>query len=253
MKKILFVFLVIILCFIFIAKINGSPKIVISNLAKKGDIHDGQLKYKIYFLGILPIGEAILKEKQLTEYNGEKVIHLTAQAESLKLFSRFFSASADIDSYIDRQTLNPVFFKQNLSISGKEGLNKEVFYNQKESFMSIKGVKRQILPNTQDPLSAMLNFRAIDFSKTKDFEMNLNSNQKNYLLNGHAEEKILFMDKKSYTLNTVKAEIKRKDKNNPYHRSKLDIIFLKEGGNIPILIKVFTAGVFINVKLTEIN
>lgn len=253
MKKILLVILIIVLCLFFTAKINGCPRIVISNLAKKGELHDGDLKYKIYFFGVLPVGQAVLKEKQLTEYKGETVFRLNAQAESLKIFSGIFSASADINSYVDRQTLNPVFFKQNLRIKGKDDIDKEVFYNQKESFMTIKGVKRQILPDTQDPLSTMLNFRNIDFSETKTFEMNLNTNQKNYLLSGEAEQKTLSLNKKIYTINSLNAEIKRRDKNNPYHKSKLKILFLEEGGNIPIIMKVFTTGVFITIKLAGID
>lgn len=44
--------------------------------------------------------------------------------------------------------------------------------------MAIAGVKRQMLPNTQGPLSVISNIRRIDFDKDKELEMNININQK---------------------------------------------------------------------------
>ena len=116
--------------------------------------------------------------------------------------------------------------------------------------MSIGGTERSIMADTQDPLSAMLRIKEIDFQKQPEFEININTNQKNYLLRGRAIPKELIIDGKKYKLFFLNAEIKRRDKN-PYHKTNISIVMLKEKENIPILIKVFASGILINAKLVD--
>lgn len=252
MKKILLIFLIIILFLVFIAWKNSNPENIISELLKKGDIKSGELRYKIYLLGVLPIGDAFLGDEKIEEYKGQKVYHLSATAQSLKIFSKFFSGSAILDSYVDMQQFNPMSFRQRLQVSGKKDIDREIIYDQKLGIMSISEVKRQIFPNTQDPLSAAFNIRRMDFDKIKEFEMNINTNQKNYILKGTTTQQDISINKKIYKIVLAKAEIKRRDKN-PYHQSTITMVLLKEKGNIPILIKVFAGGVLINAKLVDIK
>jgi hypothetical protein len=118
--------------------------------------------------------------------------------------------------------------------------------------MTLYGVKRQILPATHDPLSAIHYLTQKDLSALKEIEMNINTNQKNYMLKGTVEQKELSLREKSYVLYVARAEIKRRD-NNPYHKSSVSIVFLKDKENIPILIKIAASGIFINVKLVDIR
>jgi hypothetical protein len=148
--------------------------------------------------------------------------------------------------------LSPVLFKQKLESPGKENPNKEVFYDLKNNTMTLNGVVRQIYPNTQDPLSAVFNLKRMNFSSTKTIEFNINTNQKNYILNGTANEKNILVNKELFKIVTVNAEIKRRDKD-PYHKSNIDLVLLKGEQNIPILIKVFASGALITAKLVDIN
>lgn len=252
MKKVLLVIFILILLSIFIVRRSNDPKIIISRLSDKSGILSGELRYRIYLLGILPVGEAILKPAKIEDYKGQQVYHLTAVAESLRLFSRFFSGYAILDSYIDKQQLNPILFRQKLTVSGKKDIEKEVFYDQKNGVMSIAGVRRQILPNTQDPLSLILNIKRMDFDKARDFEMNINTNQKNYILEAKTEQRDLSINKKIYKIVLAGAEIRRRDKN-PYHKSSIAMVLLRGKENIPVLIKVFASGVLINARLIEIR
>jgi len=252
MKKILFILLIIILSLVFIMYNNSNPRSIIANLAKKGDIHSGDLRYRVYFFGVLPFGDAVLGMQKLEDYKGEKVYHLRGEAQSLKFISKFFSSRAVIDSYVDEQKLCPILFKQKLAISGKPDAEKEVFYDQESGIMTLAGVKRQILPKTQDPLSAVFNIKRLDFDNVKDIEMNLNTNQKNYILTGNAERKNIWLNKKIYKITLLKVDIRRRDKN-PYHKSSIDMVLLKADENIPILIKIFASGFLMNAKLIEIK
>ncbi len=252
MKRLLFILLVIILFSVSVANNNSNPKNIIMGLTKRGAMQPGDLRYKVYLLGVLPIGEAIFGIERIEEYNGEKVYHLHAVAQSSKAFSKFFSGSALLDSYVNTGQLNPIVFKQKVIISGKKDIDREVTYNQKTGVMSIVGVKRQILPNTQDPLSAILNIKRMDFNKVKEWEMNINTNQKNYILKGIATQQGIIVNKKTYRIVLAKAQIKRRDKN-PYHKSNISMVLLEEKENIPILIKVFASGILINAKLIDIK
>lgn len=252
MKKI-FIFLVLLILFsLFVLWNNNNPKTIISRLIKKSNLQIGELNYRIYFLGLIPIGEAGFSIGKIEEYKGSNVYHLTAQAKSFKILSKICSVYAVIDSYVDIYSLNPILFKQKLSISGKDDAYKEVIYDQKEGVISIAGVRRQIFPNTQDPLSAILNIRKMDFDKIQEFEMNINTNQKNYILRGTARADNIKISNKIYKTFILKANISRRDKN-PYHKSSIKMVLLKDKENIPILIKVFASGILINAKLTDIK
>lgn len=252
MKKLALIPVVIIALIVFIAHNNMDPKIIISKLTAKGDIRSGQLRYSVHLLGFLPVGEAIFRPEIEETYNNIKVYHLNTTARSLNIFSKIFNGYAELDSYIDMQEFNPLLFKQKVVIAGKPPVYKEVIYDQKDGVMTLGGVKRQILPGTQDPISMIFRLRKMDFDKIKKFETNINTNQKNYVLKGTAEQRNITINNKVYKVVLVKADISRRDKN-PYHKSSISMVLLKEKANLPILIKVFAGGMFINAKLTDIE
>jgi len=252
MKKIFLFFSAVLISFMIgIYYHNSSPGLIIGKFALDSLEKAGDLKYKINFLNVLPMGEATLFAAKTEEYHGSAVYHLSANAKTSGLVAKFFSAKAMLDSYVDKQDNNPLYFKQKLQISGKPDTEKEVLYDQKSHIMSVAGVRRSILPDTQDPLSAMLHLSKMDFDQISDFEMNINTNQKNYSLKGTVKPQVISSKGRKFKAYLLKAEIKRRDKNNPYHRSRITMVVLKADRNIPILIKVFASGALINARLIE--
>jgi hypothetical protein len=232
---------------------GNNIKTIIARLEKDGDIKTGELRFRINFMYVMPAGEAIFAKEKAEEYKGSQVYHLAATAQSLPIYSMFFKSYAVVDSYIDMQQLSPVLFRQKLVVTGRDDLNREIAYDQKEGIMSIAGVRRQILPNTQDPLSAIFNIRRMDFNKVKEFEVNINTNQKNYILKGKAYPKDISINNKTYKIVLLRAEISRRDKN-PYHKSKITMVLLRQKeGSIPVFIKVFASGALINARLVDIK
>ena len=118
--------------------------------------------------------------------------------------------------------------------------------------MSLGGVKRNILPNTHDPLSAVFNLMHKNFDNIEQIEMNINTNQKNYVLSGTVKQGDLTLNKKNYKTILLKVQIGRRDKD-PYHNSNVSMVLVKGEENIPILIEVFARGILINVKLVDIQ
>ncbi len=250
MKKVLIVIAAIVICLFITSYFNTNPDSALGILTKKGAGSPGELKYRVYLLGVLPVGEAMLYSAKTEDYQGEVVYHLKAEARALKIFSKLFSGFAVLDSYIDTVNFNPRLFRQKVVVSGKPDINKEVFYDQKENVMTLLGVKRQVMPKTQDPLSLIYNFRHMDFDKVKDFDLSLNTNQKNYMIKGSVTLGEKSLGRAIYKTALVNAEIKRRDKN-PYHKSRISIIFLKGKENVPLTIKVIASGFLINAKLVE--
>lgn len=252
-RRAIIIFLVfIVICSLFAIRNNNNPGIIISQLLKKGDIKPGELIYAINLLSLLPVGEAVFLPQKEDEYQGQKAFHLSAKAKSLSIYSKFLAAQANVDSYLDKDSLNPVVFRQRLSMQGKKDIVKDIFYDQQKHIMSIDGIRRQILPDTQDPLSAIYHIRNMDFAQNKEFSLSINTNQKNYVLSGTSELKTVSINKKTYKLVLIKASIARRDKN-PYHKSQISMILLQEKENIPIVMRVFASGILINIRLTEIK
>ncbi|MBL7151945.1 MAG: DUF3108 domain-containing protein [Candidatus Omnitrophica bacterium] len=233
---------------------NNRPKVIISRLLNK-DVQKNQPKYLVSLLGVIPAGEAVFFNEAIEDY-GEaevrRVYHLSAKAENLKIYSGFIKGAAILDSYLDEYSFDPLLFRQRLSISGKKEALKEVSYDQEAHIMSIAGERRQILPHTQDPLSAMFNIRRMDFEKVKEFEMNINTNQKNYLLKAAARTEEMLIKNKKYKIIILDANISRREKS-PYHKTSMQMVLWKDRQNLPIYIKVFSSGFLINCRLIDIE
>jgi hypothetical protein len=250
MKKIAIFLLLAAAFLIFLAKYKNDPKNIISNISKQDGLKQGELVYAISLFGLIPIGDAVFYAPKDEQINGRRAYHLSASAKSLKIIAPFLSGTVNLDSYIDRENGNPFIFREKISVKGRSDIIKEVSYDQRQSIMELAGVRRQVLPNTQDHLSAIYNLRRMDFDKVKDYDININTNQKNYSLKGSAQNGQITLKGKNYKTVLLEASISRRDKN-PYHKSTMTMLLLKDEGNLPIMIKVFASGAVIHVRLKE--
>lgn len=251
MKKILLaVCLAAVLAGVVRFHCTTSPQIVVSGIVKGVKVEGGDLVYRVNLFGIFPVAQAILKKETRETYDGKEVFHLSAEATALPAFAAFFKGYVSLDSYLDVSSGNPLCFRQRTMAPGKEEVVKEILYDQKEGIMRVRGMKRQILPDTQDPLSVVYNLRRADFDSVKHLEMNLNTNKKNYILEARVMPLEVRVGKGTVRTVFLRSLIKRRD-NNPYHRSDVDILLLRDTGNIPVLIKVFASGMFLSVNLIE--
>ena len=230
---------------------NNSPSVILSKLLKKGSVKTSELQYRVNFLGVFPVAQAIFFDKKEESLKGQKVYHLSGVAETLKRYKQMFSASAVLDSYIDIVTGNPMLFTQKVVSPGKESPSKEVIYDQVNKTITIKGEKRDIFPDTQDALSAIFKIRHMDLEKTKEFEMSINTSKKNYVLRAKVEPREIIIKKNKFKTFIVKGDIRRRDKNNPYHQTKITMVLLKDKENVPIYIKVFASGALITARLVD--
>ncbi|MEK7172651.1 MAG: DUF3108 domain-containing protein [Patescibacteria group bacterium] len=244
MKKILFMAIIVLIIASVIASLGNNPESILTNMGKpKGSSGIKRLHYKVYLFGVLPVGTAVLGDNGVGSYKGASARHLSAIAQSSEAISRIYPFQAALDAYLDTKTLLPLFFSQRLTSAGKE-IIKEVSYDQKNGIMEKAGVRRNIEPNTYEPLSLLLKIRSMDLSKEGSFDFNINNNQKNYAFQGAVAKGRKFF--------TLKAKIFRRDKNQ-YHRSEVTFVLSPDLENAPVLIKVFASGAFLTARLTGIE
>ena len=115
MKKILFILFLLILLLALAEQLASRPAAIILRLSKYDFSAVNEAHYRIRLFGFIPVGEAVLKREKSEDYYGQPVLHLSASAYSAKMILWIFSGSAQIDSYIDKLTLNPALFMQKIS------------------------------------------------------------------------------------------------------------------------------------------
>ncbi|MBU1124806.1 MAG: DUF3108 domain-containing protein [Candidatus Omnitrophica bacterium] len=252
MKR-LILLLGILLCASFIfSQVTFSPSWVINHLGKKGSITPGTLTYRISLFGVIPLGDAVFARESSQAYEGRLALKLVTTAKSLKVIEPALKGEVVFESFIDPLRYLPFRFAQKIIVKGKKDVDRVAFYDQNQGVMTIAGERRQIPFGTHDPLSAIFTIRKMDLDTVTSIELNLNTNQKNYVLEGTVDNKEIKIGGKNLRFAIVKAGIRRKDKN-PYHRSKITMVLLKDQENIPILIRVFASGAVIKAKLTNIG
>lgn len=256
-KKVFFIIIIffvsIVILQVFIESFQDSPKTIIKKIIINNNSRGDILTFKVKYLGFLSLGKAILMNNGIEIYQGKDVYHLSANAQALSFISRFFNAQAQIDSFVDKQRLHSLRFVQTLILPDKPKDERVVLYDQDRNIMELKGVKRQILPDTQDPLSAMFYMQHQPFELDKEFDININTNQKNYRLYAKVIKKQEYLVYgKSAVVWIVNGDIRRRDKN-PYHRTTMTIWFLEGTPKIPLLMRAMTNGGSVMVRLTGIK
>jgi hypothetical protein len=202
-----------------------------------------EIRLKVKFLKIIPLGTADLKNLGIVRYGRKKVYHLVAEANTLPILSNIFKAKARAESFIDVGKIHSLVFLQHLEVSNKESEDKKIIYDQEKNIMIIGDEERKILPNSQDPLSAIFYLQKEKFYLGKVITLYINTNQKNYDLNTVIKDKQkLVIDGMRFDLWRLTADVRRHDKS-PRHSSSFDIWFLEDSRSqekMPILIKAMT-------------
>lgn len=252
MKKYFWTFLFILLIAIALSASQNNPKAVLSKIeSNKLSISSRELEYKVYLLGVLPLGKAVFRDIGPGKKENKNLYHLNAMAEGTGVIAKIYPFSVKIDSYLDISTFLPAIFKQALTIKEKT-VEKEVSYDQQNNIMRIHDERRSILPGTYEPLSAVYHLRKLNTNDLASFDLNINTNQKNYALKGNTQKDSVQLKGGPLGILNLSAKIFRRDKN-PYHQSRINMILLDNLEKTPIYIKVFASGMLITVRLTDIR
>lgn len=246
MKK-LYIILLLLLCAVLVYGIRQNS---LKEIISKADFSapSGKLYYRIYLFGFLPVGNAVLEDNGISVWNKKKVYHLSAKAQAAGIISKLYPFTASIDSYLDENFL-PVFFKQSLKTKDKD-IVKEIRFYQDKNIMEILGVTRVILAQTYEPLSAIMRLRRMDFDKESNFDLNINTNQKDYALKGTARTQGVRLGKGVIKAYVLDGRIFRRDKNH-YHQTNFTAVLSGAKFNTPVLMKFFSSGILVTITLVN--
>ncbi|MFH1854403.1 MAG: DUF3108 domain-containing protein [Candidatus Omnitrophota bacterium] len=152
-----------------------------------------KLTYKAEWLG-LDVGIATLSVEGITERNGRKVYHILATAESTPAISKLYKVEDRISTYLDTEGLYPVRFEKQQREGGYRSDEYTDFDQEKGKafYFSRRNHSKkeyEIPKEVQDPLSCMYYFRFQDVSVGKSIFANVNTDEKNYLLEAKILEK----------------------------------------------------------------
>ncbi len=222
---------------------NNNLSVISARSRVNQGIEPMMLAYRVYVMGFLPVADVSFTMPVPVMLAGKQVLKMDASGRTLSWIKPLFSGHMGLESFVDAQSGLPIQFTQELSRSDKDVQLKTASYDQDRHTMEIAGVSREIMPQTYDILSVLEHLRSMNLSGVENLEFCLNTNQKNYLLQGQ----VTFQDTDSAV---IKAQIFRKDKN-PYHRSHLTMYLAKKTRNIPVLIKVFASGMVIHARLVS--
>lgn len=250
MKKVIIAILIILAALLSVSAYQNNPQTILKKIdIARLESQPKQLIYKVYFLGIFPLGKALIEDNGLVRFEGKDLYLLSARAGSDGLVSKLYPFSAHIDSYLELKTFLPAIFIQQLKTKDKE-IIKEARYDQANNIMEIAGQKRNILPETYEPLSALCRLRSLDLEKISNFDLNVNNNQKNYAFSGDITKEEIRLKDGTAKFYRLKGKIFRRDKN-PYHQSQVEFVLLGNKQRIPVFIRVFASGALITARLTE--
>lgn len=245
LKSTVLIFLAVLIIFAISQILSQSPQAVLKKLIMKNCLGSNKLNIQLNYLWFIPVGQASLDNLGKERFRGEDLIHLRAEAKTFDFVRNIFYAHATVDSYIDPRGMFSRYFLQHLVMINKKDDNRELSYDQRKHVMTYIGPRgkedRVIEENAQDPLSAIFLIENKEFKIGDDFQVSLNSNQKNYILFVNVvSNQIVRIADKDYVIWLTKSRIQRKGKN-PYHKTSYRIWFLNYNNkNMPILIKAST-------------
>lgn len=212
-----------------------------------------KIAYTLRYLG-LPAGKVVIRVEEMKRYKDRPVYHLLAWGRTSDFVSLFFEIEGSLHSYMDVDRLHSLYFKEESQARGHRKNKKEVFYNQKDLYLTIEGEKIRILPDTQDPLSALYLIRLLDIDKLKEgYEINIKSRKRDRFLyvqlKGREELKTPFGRIKTiklyFHLKPVKATTR--------HEVSGTIWFTDNKKRIPILVKADTKAGPASILLYDIQ
>jgi hypothetical protein len=103
---------------------------------------------------------------ELDEMNGHKTYHITGDGTTVKSYEWIFKVKDTYETYIDKETMQPVRFVRNVNEGGFK-INQDVTFNHKKG-TALSNNKTYTIPScTQDVLSAIYFARNIDYNKCK--------------------------------------------------------------------------------------
>jgi hypothetical protein len=130
-KQILFIILLLASSFAFaqVVKNNGEP------VFKVGERLDYRLRY-----GFITAAEASIRVEETTaQFDNNPVFHLVAEGRTAGTFNIFYKVRNRYDSYVDKKTMTPYLYTENIREANYRRNDKARFYQEEKKVVSNNG------------------------------------------------------------------------------------------------------------------
>jgi len=130
-KQILFIILLLAGSFAFaqVVKNNGEP------VFKVGERLDYRLRY-----GFITAAEASIRVEETTaQFDNNPVFHLVAEGRTAGTFNIFYKVRNRYDSYVDKKTMTPYLYTENIREANYRRNDKARFYQEEKKVVSNNG------------------------------------------------------------------------------------------------------------------
>ena len=145
------------------AAMSQELPIIKDAIFKEGEVLQYKLKY-----GFITAAEATLKvQSSDLRFDGKPVYHLVADAQTSGTFDIFYKVRDHYDSYIDKTTLTPYFYQENIREASYRRQDKARFYQGTKKIVANKGNFTGPTNQTFDLVSAYYFARSLDISRLK--------------------------------------------------------------------------------------
>ncbi|MFZ4100547.1 MAG: DUF3108 domain-containing protein [Sphingobacterium thalpophilum] len=159
MIKIQFLFLLLISC-------STAFSQVLQNLQEPVFKAGENLSYRLRY-GFIIAAEASIKVFETeTKFDNRPVFHLLAEGRTAGSFNVFYKVKNRYDSYIDKETLRPYLYTENIREANYRRTDKVRFYQDEKKLVSNKGTFKGN-GQTFDVVSAYFFARSLDISTLK--------------------------------------------------------------------------------------
>lgn len=160
MKKIILV----ITCIFLLSYANAQELEVIKEPAfQNGEVLNYKLRY-----GFITAAEATIKVTNSDlKFDNRPTFRLSVDAHTSGTFDIFYKVRDRYDSYIDKETLRPYFYQENIRESSYRRQDKARFYQEGKKVVSNRGTFSTPTNQTFDLVSAYYFARSLDVSKLK--------------------------------------------------------------------------------------
>lgn len=264
-----FVLLFSVCCLVFAVSGCGSsfhfsrkalPKGAPSTISGSRQLRIGEkLTYQIRWMGI-PVGIASFVVKEIANIRGRDCYHIRVWVRSNAFLSKIYRVDDEFHTYIDKERLHSLRFMKRQSEGGYRS-HEIVDYDQethKAVYRSLLNNSKKdftIAENSQDDLSAIYCFRMRDVKAGESVLMNVNADEKNWILHIDVLRRGVMRLPRIGNLNAIEVEPHtRTMEGKPLEKGKAWIWFGADENRIPLAAKAKAAIVgTVTAVLTEVE
>lgn len=192
--------------------------------------------------GMFSVGQATLHVKKVVIVHQKKVIHIVAKAKTNSFLSKLYPVRDKIHTWVDYDTLLPIRYRKTLREGGYFA-DEEMIYDQQHHraiFKSIKNntKKEMSIPSyCQDALSSLFYFRCLKIRVNEKYEIDVNSDEKNWKLNVNVIKNTKLKTKPFSEVNAIEVEPQAKYQGIFVRRGKMNVWLMENAAHIPLKMK----------------